>query len=293
MKHPRPRLAAFALLLTACASTTSPNTIGGGVGTPSASTAPRASKAAPSTSGIPVPGNTDGPVHTGEPSRVPAAFGDGGPVGSAAAAYLRAAPASRMIVEVDYVGGRRPSSAALNHVHGILQRETDKSSGVTISVDDEIPGVGSGGTWSLAQIRAAEKRHRDRHSAGSTVTMWVAYLDGVFAESSTALGVAYEATGTAIFMDQVRSAATALIQASEIEQAALVHEAGHLLGLVNLFVTNGHDQEDPDHPGHSKYDESVMFWAIEDVSISSILTGGPPDDFDDFDRDDLGAIRGS
>jgi hypothetical protein len=36
-----------------------------------------------------------------------------------------------------------------------------------------------------------------------------------------------------------------------------------------------------------------MYWAIEDMSIATILSGGPPDDFDQYDRADLASLRGS
>jgi hypothetical protein len=66
------------------------------------------------------------------------------------------------------------------------------------------------------------------------------------------------------------------------------HELGHLLGLVDLVLDTG--REDPEHPGHSRSRDSVMFWAVESDLIGSLLGGGPPTVFDAADRADLVAI---
>jgi hypothetical protein len=69
----------------------------------------------------------------------------------------------------------------------------------------------------------------------------------------------------------------------------VTHEVGHLLGLVDLVLHTG--RQDPEHPGHSRNQQSVMFWAVESSLITDVLTGGPPTNFDDDDRADLAAIR--
>jgi hypothetical protein len=51
------------------------------------------------------------------------------------------------------------------------------------------------------------------------------------------------------------------------------------------------DREDPEHPGHSRSRESVMYWAVESNLIAELLGAGPPTDFDDADRADLAALR--
>ena len=56
----------------------------------------------------------------------------------------------------------------------------------------------------------------------------------------------------------------------DVENSVLVHEVGHLLGLVNLYQSPV-DHEDPDHPGHSNNDESVMYWAIESADVSNFI----------------------
>lgn len=121
--------------------------------------------------------------------------------------------------------------------------------------------------------------------------MWLVFLNGSLAQNSDALGIAYSASAAAIFRDRIDAATTAVLLASEIERSVLAHEVGHLLALVNVGYRSRIAHEDPAHPHHSNNDESVMYWAVEDVSIRNILGGGPPSDFDDADRADLEMLK--
>jgi hypothetical protein len=105
------------------------------------------------------------------------------------------------------------------------------------------------------------------------------------------LGVALRGDTAAIFPDQVDSASTPLVGSGGIEVAVVTHEVGHLLGLVDLFLSTG--RQDPDHPGHSTNSKSVMFWAVESSLVADLLQGGPPKDFDSADLADLQTIRNS
>ena len=67
----------------------------------------------------------------------------------------------------------------------------------------------------------------------------------------------------------------------------MVHEAGHLLGLVNLVYTSPADHEDSENKGHSNNEDSVMYWAIESRSVGSFISGDLPTEFDQDDLDDM------
>ena len=117
-------------------------------------------------------------------------------------------------------------------------------------------------------------------------------MNGDYAGGSGTLGLAFTATAFALFEDQIQQAANVFVSADSIERSVITHEMGHLLGLVNIGYRSHYDHEDPQHPHHSKYQTSVMYWAVEDTSIATILRGGPPDDFDRYDRADLALLRG-
>jgi hypothetical protein len=203
--------------------------------------------------------------------------------------YLRSSPASAMVVEVDWVQGRAPSGSALGHLQSIMNRELEKPRGILIRQGNEIRS--SRTSWSLADLKALERDNRSVHSSGSTATLWVAYVGGSFADNTGALGVSYSASSFVIFRDRMNEAATALILAEEIERSVLVHETGHLLSLVEIGYRSHTNRQDPDHPYHSRNRGSVMYWAVEDVSLRNLLAGGPPDDFDAADRGDLAMLR--
>jgi len=86
-------------------------------------------------------------------------------------------------------------------------------------------------------------------------------LRGSSSDAEGALGVAVRGDVAAVFADDVRAAATPLLGRDVIERAVTLHQLGHLLGLVDLFLDTGRD--DPEHPGHSASRDSVMYWAVE------------------------------
>jgi hypothetical protein len=263
----------FALLFVACTSS-SP----GPGGSPGASGNPTGASASQ--------GATKGGTTAPGASTVYNDFGD---VGSMARTYLRVRPARRLLVEVAWVTGFDPSRRALDHLQLILEDVTDKPGGVSIVLGRSF--ASSKTSYTAADIRSLESGNRGRFSGGDTVTMWVVYLNGSYAEQGGALGLAYGATSAAIFRERLDDATTALINETAIERAVLTHEAGHLLALINIGYRSPRDHEDPAHRGHSRNDSSVMFWAVEDVTLKNLLTGGPPDDFDADDRADLEMLK--
>jgi hypothetical protein len=143
----------------------------------------------------------------------------------------------------------------------------------------------NGSAFSAEDLRGLENEHRDTVTDGDTASMYVLSLNGTLSDRQGIIGVAYGGSSFALFLEQNRG-----LDSAAVERAVLVHEAGHLLALVNVGYESPRDREDPDHPNHSSNADSVMHWAVESVSILDALGGGPPDDFDDDDRADLADI---
>ncbi len=204
--------------------------------------------------------------------------------------FLRSSPARRLVVEVDWVEGREPSNDALGHLGAVIRSVVSKPGGVVVQRGSAFPAEAQ--RYSLQKIADVERRRRANRSSGDTATIWIAYLNGELAENEDALGVAFAASSVVIFRDQIDRATSAILLAVEIERAVIVHEAGHLLALVNIGYRSKINHEDAAHPNHSNNQESVMYWAVDSVSIRDLLGGGPPENFDAADRADLAMLRG-
>ncbi len=139
----------------------------------------------------------------------------------------------------------------------------------------------------MDDIVRTEDVRRKGYSKDRTATIHFLYLNGRMEEARNALAVAYRASSIAIFPDQIDAAANPVVSPRSIEEAVTVHEAGHLLGLVNIGYRSPRDHEDPEHKGHSRNKDSVMYWAVESLDVANVLAGGPPTEFDRDDKADL------
>lgn len=215
---------------------------------------------------------------------------DDGPVGANGRAYLRG-DRGRVVVEVDVQDGASLPSGALDHLRATLAGLT--ASEVVLDVDGVFASERT--DWSTADLRATSDATRDVRSDATTATLHLLVVRGGHVrdgETTSAIGLAYSASQIAVFPDRWSDLGGSLLGTSEqVARSVLVHELGHLLGLVNLTYTSAIDHEDPDHPGHSSNRGSVMYWAIESTAIGQVFSGPPPDTFDDADLADLDALR--
>ena len=290
-------LAAGVLFVAACASstadtpgaarTTAATTPGPGSGS-AASTPPAGSEVGgDGTDGgasTTIPGGTATSAPTGSTTtETTAAAPTPGPVGAFAPYYLRATTARRIVVDVRSQAGAAPRQASLDHVASVLRAVSDKTVDV---VGGEVPGGGH--QWTAADIRSLADTTGTASTADDAV-VHLFFLAGGFAGDDQVLGISVRSDVAAVFSDRVDQAAGLLADPGRIEAAVSMHEVGHLLGLVDLFLSTG--RADPDHPGHSRNRGSVMYYAVESTLVASLLGGGPPVDFDADDLADLATIR--
>jgi hypothetical protein len=207
-----------------------------------------------------------------------------GPPGSFADALLQARAGARLVVEVLARPGAEPRDGTVDHLLAVVGRESAKEVAVTRGA---VSG-GGGPSWTPQEITAVADDAGGGPQRPDAVRMRIVFLEGGLEGNDTVLGVAVRGDVAAVFPDRVAEAG-ALLGAARLERAVAVHEAGHLMGLVDLFLRTG--REDPEHPGHSPNQESVMYWAVESTLEGQLLSGGPPTDFDTADRADLARIR--
>ncbi|MBW3613776.1 MAG: hypothetical protein KY439_00485 [Actinobacteria bacterium] len=246
----------------------------GGAGSPSTSATRRRS-----------PPPTNAPA---EPPRAEAERGDdgstGGP-GAFARTLLRPQPATTVVFERLEQSGAAPRRATVDHAKSVLRSVTAKP----VADPPPIPVPGGAQEWTAESIRDTADRLTKAGQGGGRAVLHVLFLRGNLRGNDEVLGVAVRGDVVAIFSDSVAAAGTPLVSGGAIEDAVLIHELGHLLGLVDLVLDTG--RADPEHPGHSRNRDSVMYWAVESSLVTQVLAGGPPRDFDSQDLADLAALR--
>lgn len=207
-----------------------------------------------------------------------------GPVGAYAAFYLRPAASSSIVVQVLAQRGAGPDPATVQRVTATLGDVSGKPvAATTTSLGGEAPR-----SWTADELRALADSAVVAQSVERAV-LTLLFVRGGFADNQQAVGVAVRSDVAAVFAERIDEAAGVLGNRSAVEEAVAVHEIGHLLGLVDIVLDTG--RADPEHPGHSPNRRSVMYHAVESTLLGSVLTGGPPREFDQADLDDLARIR--
>jgi len=196
-----------------------------------------------------------------------------------------------MVVEIDYEAGYMPEQSSTDLLKTRLEQVCDKPQGIEIFLTET--NFEHEGQWSASDVREKGWNEKSNNPQSDSTLYWQAiFPSGQYANDGV-LGVAVDASTIAIFGEAVDDAEGPIFNrpsAEEIENSVLVHEFGHLLGLVNLVYQSPVDHEDEEHKGHSNNEDSVMYWAIESANIGNIITGELPDDFDADDLNDLAGM---
>jgi hypothetical protein len=150
---------------------------------------------------------------------------------------------------------------------------------VDIANGDAIPA--QGGKY-YAQDLVGLSKARTNSSGGSVVSIWIVYLNGRSALDRTTAGVSFAATAIALFPDRLEESGG---NRTKAESALLVHELGHLLGLIDIAFKSPRAREDPLHEGHSLNENSVMHGTV------GAATGTGAIDFDQDDLKDLSDVK--
>ena len=196
-----------------------------------------------------------------------------------------------MVVEIDYEAGYMPEQSSTDLLKTRLEQVCNKPQGIEIVLTET--NFEHDGQWSASDVREKGWNEKSNNPQSDSTLYWQAiFPSGQYANDGV-LGVAVDASTIAIFGEAVDDAEGPIFNrpsAEEIENSVLVHEFGHLLGLVNLVYQSPVDHEDDEHKGHSNNEDSVMYWAIESANIGNIITGELPDDFDSDDLNDLAGM---
>ena len=197
---------------------------------------------------------------------------------------------TELIIEIDFESGYKPETSSTDLLTQRISEVCSFSQGISTEFTET--NFADVGTWSADDVREQGWDNKNADPTVGKTLRWQLIFPAESYEDDSVLGVAVDASTIAIFGESVDGAAGFFNRpsAEEVENSVMVHEVGHLLGLVNLVYTSPVDHESADKPGHSDNDDSVMYWAIESMSVGSFISGDLPNDFDQDDKNDLAGM---
>ena len=216
--------------------------------------------------------------------------------GDFAADYLRSTHFTSLLVEIDYPAGKAPSADAVQLLHDRLVERCDKPDGISVLVDEAIPRTEFPGTLSVADLQDIENSHRGHFSdlATKTAVMYVLYVTGhsdLDGASTQVLGLSYAGSSIAFFIDNAGGGAP-FVTDIDVEATGLVHESGHMMGLVDGGVPMVVPHVDPTSAFHDKDPACVMYWIIHVGGVSGVLGDPTFAQFDVHCMEDTTAFGG-
>lgn len=182
--------------------------------------------------------------------------------GSSANDILTNSNFDRLLVQIGYVNGFRPTQQTIANFSAYLSERTFKQD---IEIDFLELDSPDEETLTLQEIADLESENRTAYNNGtSTMTIYIYFADSPsdgddLDRGLVTLGAVYRNTSMVIFEQTIRTLSSrSRIPLTDVETATLNHEFGHLFGLVDLGTVPVNDHEDilRDEDGNPVLDEN-------------------------------------
>ena len=212
--------------------------------------------------------------------------------GDSAVDFLASDDFDQLIVEIQYMEGHRPTGEAISRFQSFLEERLNKST-VTMMEPSVIPALGQN-AYSANQIRDLEEEHRTVYPEEGILSTYFIIVDGEWDVSSNVLGIAYYNTSMALFGKKIEEASGGLFQhgRDKIEATVMLHEIGHLMGLVNNGIEMQNDHQDEGHGKHCDESECLMYFAVRTTDFFANVFEGTIPELDEACLADLRAAGG-
>lgn len=149
-------------------------------------------------------------------------------------------------------------------------------------------------SWSTEELVSLGESLTGEAVENNIAQIAVIFVEGTLGGNNSILGV--HVTGTPfcfVFKDVAESVGGTDKQQEYVEQATVVHEIGHTIGLVNNGIPMVENHEDQEHQKHTTNEDGVMYWAVEssDQILDALLDAISGSDLNLFGNESLSDAR--
>lgn len=168
-------------------------------------------------------------------------------------------------VEVMYVAGFKPSAETLTNLILFIGSRTNKTN---IVIEERLINITLKSVYSIEDVRNIEDVHRSIFSIENQLAISALFLNGKSSndnETTTTLGSSYRNTSFVIFEETIQNSSNNILGPSKVilESSVILHEFGHLLGLVNHGTSMLVNHEDTENKAHCTNENCLMYYLIE------------------------------
>lgn len=199
------------------------------------------------------------------------------PTGASSHDLLSSGNYKSLVIEITCVDNLTPNPQTVSNIQQFLNTRINKPNGITV-VTKQIPAQ-TGTPFSNTEITQIEDSNRTQYNNNDVLKLNLLFLNGA-SESDTntskILGVAYRNTSCVIFQEAIIGFSNQLGEPNrvDLETTVILHEIGHLLGLVNLGSAMQTNHLDTAHDKHCTNQNCLMYWQIENSGVMQMMTGG-------------------
>lgn len=194
--------------------------------------------------------------------------------GESAADLLQDDRYKSLKVEVNYMKGFKPNLRAISNLRAFLVQHLKKPRGVQILIKEIAPA--SDTVLTRNEVDSLRRANRVISNKKGQIAVYIMYTNGQF-HNKYILGQAFRNTTIIIYGKSLKNRLNVFeTSRSEIlETELLLHEFGHLLGLVNKGSSMTTPHDDPLREAHCKNENCVMYAVTDrnqDVPMRNIDT---------------------
>ncbi len=204
--------------------------------------------------------------------------------------YLNDDRYSELLIEYNYIMGYPPSSTARESLISTIYELCEKDE-VKDIVGEGIPFRLGRTKYSSEHIELLFEEYSSYERRGTLMVLNVLYLDGEWEQKSNVLGLSFGGEYIVVFKETmyVLTQNSQNLEVEDVETSVLIHEFGHILGLVGIGYESEHEDEDYEHHCDESAGRCVMSASVQ-IRIGA-YTEPPPSEFCQLCSDDIERIR--